>query len=64
MLIPALTLAFSQLIANTVGENGNLLFVALFLITIIVAAIYYPVLIIIWLITSFRQKRPTSQEHK
>jgi len=40
---------------SEIGENGNLLFVALLMIAITVVIVYYPILIIIALIMLYRR---------
>jgi positive regulator of sigma E activity len=56
VLVPALTLLLSWRVADILGENGNLLFVTLLLLATVGAFVYYPTLIIIWLVVTFRKR--------
>jgi hypothetical protein len=57
LLGPAVTLAVCMSFAESIGANGNMLFVALLLILWIFLLAYYPILIAIWAIREVRKRR-------
>jgi len=57
LLIPLLTYVLCGQLGSFLGDNGNMLFVALFAVYIALLPIYYPVLLIVFGIKWIRYKQ-------
>ncbi len=54
---PLAVLAPCYVYAGEIGYDGNMLFVLIFMLSILALMIYYPVLLVVWIVLRLRQAR-------